>query len=773
MKKKILAIIIAIMAVSLTIALVGCDGSGNSNDGSGKPNITYTNISTVDELQAIANQSGNYKLANDINISGSSWTPIEGFSGLLEGDSHEIQGLNISGNKTNVGLFSTLKGTVQNLRMTSVNITGTGDAGTAGAVCGTNEGTIKNVTVSGTINTPYYNNVGGVVGISNNSNIANATNLITIEAFECVGGIAGYMQAASGTTIDNLSNEGVVNGKDNVGGIIGKILDTGTNRTVVTLSNSSNKKSISGSGNNVGGLVGCQTSKGYSSYPTEYAKLAISSCQNESVINGKDYVGGIIGYADYLQKISSSTNAANITGSNYVGGFVGKAAGSEISIATNSNQITGRGYVGGIAGYAGDIKNCTNNGIILSTSVIIEGSESCAYVGGIAGYANSINNSTNNIDITINHAGQYLGGIVGYLQSPSGTVNDSNINTGDITGYSYVGGIVGRLQNSGTRSKVVDFTNCENSGIISGTNDYIGGIIGFQSSNGYSSYPTEYAPVTISSCSNSATINGKDYTAGIIGYGNYVGRITSSMNTANITGANYVGGYIGKASGAAVNIATNNNVITGKGYVGGIAGYGGDLSNCTNNGDIISSSPIIEGSESCAYVGGIAGYATSINNCINNNDITVTHAGHYIGGIVGYLLCASGMVNDSNTNDGIIKGASYLGGIAGRVQNTGTRSKVVTFTNNINRKEIVGTGEYVGGIVGFQSSNGYSSYPTEYANISISNCENSGNISGSNYVAGILGYGTYAEKTEAVWATNTNSGTITGNNKGNMYGYLK
>ena len=47
------------------------------------------------------------------------------------------------------------------------------------------------------------------------------------------------------------------------------------------------------------------------------------------------------------------------------------------------------------------------------------------------------------------------------------------------------------------------------------------------------------------------------------------------------------------------------------------------------------------------------------------------------------------------------------------------------------------------------------------------------NISGSNYVAGILGYGTYAEKTEAVWATNTNSGTITGSNKGPLYGYLK
>lgn len=774
MKKKILVMLFAVMTMTLTVALSGCFGSGDSGDGSNKePTITYTSISTVSELQALANQNGNYKLANNIDISGNGWTPIDGFAGLLEGDGHEVQGMTISGNKANIGLFSTLKGTVQNLKMSSVSITGTGDAGTAGAICGTNEGTIKNVTVSGTINTPYYNNVGGIAGVSNNANIASSANLITINAFECVGGLIGSMQAASGSTVDSLTNEGTISGKDNVGGIVGKLQNTGTNRNVVTFSNSLNKNSISGSGNCIGGIIGYQTSKGYSSYPTEYAKLAIASCQNEAIINGKDYVGGIIGHADYLQKISSSTNSANITGANYVGGYVGKAASSEISIATNSNQITGKGYVGGIAGYAGDLKNCINNGIISSTSVIIEGSESCAYVGGIAGYANSINNATNNTDITVNHAGQYVGGIVGYLQSPSGTVNDTNINNGDINGYSYIGGIVGRLQNSGTRSKVVDFSNCENKGIVSGLNDYVGGIIGYQSSNGYSSYPTEYAPVAIASCTNSANINGKDYTAGIIGYGNYVGRITSSSNSANITGANYVGGYIGKASGATVNIATNNSIITGKGYIGGIAGYAGDLSNCTNNGEVISNGAIIENSTSCAYVGGISGYATSINNCQNNSDITVNHAGQYVGGVVGYMTCASGTVNDGNTNDGTVSGGSYLGGIAGRVQNTGTRSKVVSFTNNINRKAITATGDYVGGIVGFQSSNGYSSYPTEYANISISNCENTGNISGSNYVAGILGYGTYAEKTEAVWATNTNSGTITGSNKGPLYGYLK
>ena len=299
------------------------------------------------------------------------------------------------------------------------------------------------------------------------------------------------------------------------------------------------------------------------------------------------------------------------------------------------------------------------------------------------------------------------------------------------------------------------------------------GLIGYQSSNGYSSYPTQYAEINISSCTNNAVVNGKDYTAGIIGFADYLGSFTSSNNVANITGANYVGGYIGKAVGAEVRIATNNNTITGKGYVGGIAGYAGSFANCTNNGDIISTAAIIENSNSCAYVGGIAGYATSINNCKNNSDITIAHNGQFLGGLVGYLQCSSGTVNDNNTNDGVISGASHIGGIAGKVQNSGTWNNVVTISNCTNNKNISGTGNYIGGLIGYQSSNGYSSYPTQYCKLSISNSINNSNVSGSSYVAGIIAYGDYVDKAEAVWATNTNLGAISGSNKGDLYAYLK
>ena len=398
--------IVDTMTMSLSFALTGCfgsGGSGGSSDGTGKePSITYTSISTASELQAIANQGGNYKLANNIDISGSSWSPIAGFTGLLEGDNYEIQGLTISGNNANSGLFSTLKGTVQNLKITSVNITGTGDAGTAGAICGTNEGTIKNVTASGTITAPYYENVGGIAGKSS-ATLTSCVNNITVSGYDNVGGIVGKIEGISTTAFSANTNNANISGNANVGGVLGvvAISNTGWSSWTISITNNTNTGAVSGSDNNVGGIGGSIVGNAPSSYTHA---ISLSSNSNSGVINGKDNTGGIIGYGSYVTEITASTNSADISGNNYVGGYIGRSDNTTIKIATNNNTITGRGYVGGIAGYAGAIDNCTNNGRVNSTAVIVESSDSCAYVGGVAGYAVSATKCTNNTDITVSHA---------------------------------------------------------------------------------------------------------------------------------------------------------------------------------------------------------------------------------------------------------------------------------------------------------------------------------------------------------------------------------
>ena len=281
MKKKLLLIILCL--TSSICLLAGCFGLGNNNsnnnnendnENNSEPEITYTNVSTVSDLQGLANQSGNYKLVNNIDISGSEWTPIEGFSGLLEGDNYSIQGLTISGNQENIGLFSTLEGTVQNLTISSINISGTGDAGTAGALCGTNEGTISNVTASGIINAPYYNRVGGIAGFSSTENINNCINEVTITAYDNVGGIVGRFEPTQGSnaTVSNNINNGVISGNENVGGIFGSLgiysARYSSDTTTFTLNNCENSQIISGTGNNVAGIVGNQTTGSNNNYST-------------------------------------------------------------------------------------------------------------------------------------------------------------------------------------------------------------------------------------------------------------------------------------------------------------------------------------------------------------------------------------------------------------------------------------------------------------------------------------------------------------------------
>lgn len=780
MKKKLLGMLITLMATSFALSLSGCFGSSNGDGGNSnnEPSITYTTISTVAELQAISNQKGNYKLSNNIDISGSSWTPIEGFTGLLEGDNYEISGLTISGNKANIGLFSTLKGTVQNLKMTAVDINGTGDAGTAGSVCGTNEGTIKNVFASGKINAPYYENVGGIAGFSN-QNILKCTNGATVSAFSNVGGVVGRCEPKSGSTctISENINNGIVSGNDNIGGVIGSLgiysARYSSDKTTVTVTDLKNTQAVSGTGDYIGGIIGKQTTGSNNSY----SSCSISSCTNSGVVNGKDYTGGIIGGAACLSEISSCTNSANITGSNYVGGYVGQSAGATVKLATNSNVITGKGYVGGIAGYAGKMVHCTNNGEVKSTAIIVEDSTSYVYLGGVAGFATGAESCTNSVDITSNLNGLNVGGIIGRCEPASGstsTISDNN-NDGKITGYEHVGGIFGSLGIYSARyssdKSTITINNCENTKAISGTGNYVGGIIGRQTTGSNNSYST----CSISSCTNSGTINGKDYVAGIIGKAACLSEMTSCSNVADITGGNYVGGYAGQAENATIRIATNNNTIIGKAYVGGIVGYAGLVEHCTNNGEVKSTAIIVEDSTSYVYLGGIVGFATGATSCVNNADITVSLNGLNVGGIVGRCEPKQGSTStiSGNINNGVITAYENVGGIIGSLGIYSARyssdKSTITISDCENTKAVNGTSNYVGGIIGKQTTGSNNSYST----CTISNCSNSGNIAGNNYVAGIIAYGECTKSDSNIWSSNTNTGTVSGSNKGQLYGYLK
>ncbi|MGN0819972.1 MAG: ZmpA/ZmpB/ZmpC family metallo-endopeptidase-related protein, partial [Christensenellaceae bacterium] len=472
-------------------------------------------INTVDELKAIANSDKCYTLGANIDLSSeSNWMPIEGFTGTLTGGGYSLQNLTLKVKSSdNVGLFSELKGTVSDLKLEDVNITGSGSGNNVGAIAGKNSGTIQNCEVDGTINCEYASCVGGIVGYSN-TKLYNNVNNASVTSNEKVGGVVGYIAINDSLEIKANINNGTVTGTNYIGGIAGIMESTrpssrGTYTT--TISNCENNGTVTATGDYAGGIAGQAVGLyQYYSYDDYYVYLEISDCENNGKVTGKDYVAGIYGYGgNYVRSVTACVNSVDIVGNNYVGGYIGYSANTSTLNMNNNSSITGKGYVGGIAGYTGNVQNCKNNGTITSLGTILEDGVNKYCVGGIAGYCTGATNCINNVDITVELAGRGVGGIAGSIYCSNAIENNtnsgkitalqstcvggvagrviftgnltvkSNKNEASVTGASYVGGIAGimectRPSNRGTYTTTI--SDCENNGTVTATGDYAGGI---------------------------------------------------------------------------------------------------------------------------------------------------------------------------------------------------------------------------------------------------------------------------------------------------------
>ncbi|MGD9901615.1 MAG: InlB B-repeat-containing protein [Spirochaetales bacterium] len=230
------------------------------------------------------------------------------------------------------------------------------------------------------------------------------------------------------------------------------------------------------------------------------------------------------------------------------------------------------------------------------------------------------------------------------------------------------------------------------------------------------------------------------YVAGIAST-NYWSTIQNITVSGSISGTDWVGGIVAdnRYSDSYVINCINNATITGASNVGGIIGASWEQSggvipkaeNCVNNGTI---------SGTGNSVGGIVGKLEwgDIINCTNNGTVLGLN---YVGGIVGlaednsdetigrtdYLSTVSG---NENTNTVTARsGGDYIGGIAGRVDGD------VVVTNCSNTGIVTGD-DYTGGVVG-----GTTMLLTTYTVKPIINQSyNTAAVNGSNYVGGVVGY---------------------------------
>jgi len=184
-----------------------------------------------------ANAALNARLVNNITMpEGMNWVAMRvgngtPYTGTFDGCGYTISNLSVASNATagvfnNEGLFKTIgiNGVVKNLGM--INPSVKPDSGYAGAICGTNYGSIENCyNLGGEISVASMYG-GGIVG-DNQGAIRECYNTgsVTSQNGSSIGGIAGCTH--NGGMIIDCYNTGAITGAWYVGGICGQ-LNVGT-----------------------------------------------------------------------------------------------------------------------------------------------------------------------------------------------------------------------------------------------------------------------------------------------------------------------------------------------------------------------------------------------------------------------------------------------------------------------------------------------------------------------------------------------------------------
>jgi len=340
----------------------------------------------------------------------------------------------------------------------------------------------------------------------------------------------------------------------------------------------------------------------------------------------------------------------------------------------------------------------------LSNFLVLATTQNLGCVGGFASSASylSMKNVTFSGDISVvvafldNSDEAGIGGLIG--RGTSVTLIDCTC-TGTVsleirssTGSVYmegVGGLIGVADG-------LTVIGCSSGGTIraTGTEGVAGGLVGAITLMGQNS--TAITAI-IKDSVNTATVNGVDAAGGLIGDAGYAVYVEHCSNTGAVTGWN-AGGLIGISHNGQVTFKDCTNTATVAGSTNEHAGAGGLI--------------------------GDAGYAVYVEHCSNTGAVT----GGLAGGLIGTAYFDT-YVTES-TNEGTVTGSWCAGGLIGQQDVPDGESVSLKDCRNEGNITVVpddGNAEYAraGALVGKCNSSNLDRF-------TISNCTNSGVVSGNN-----------------------------------------
>ena len=476
----------------------------------------------------------------------------------------------------------------------------------------------------------------------------------------------------------------------------------------------------------------------------------IQNCNVTGEVNGYNYSGGIVGYANDNTHILNCSFQGNVEGNGQDrGGIVGSTSiGCDVSGCFVTGTVTGGNCVGGIAGNGvGTIKNCYALADVTAAGDSAGGIagyaynlsiENCYYsgkvssngnAGGIAGIARnseiqncvSLAESVTGIWKVNRIAGKNSAKLTDNYAWSGTTINGNpvpadgaaGVNGADLT---YAGGKLSeQFSEIFKNDSAWKFTNnglpiLKNTG---GTQSAY--LPPYLTGEGFYGKGTEKNPYEIRNVNDLKLLAEK--VNGGVTYKDKYFKLTADIDLKNEPNWTPIGTMLveegrpfqGTFDGGGHQIA--NLTISNGGQYGGLFGYteGAVIKSCNVTGEV--------NGYNCT--GGIVGYAnnnTHILNCSFQGN--VEGDGEERGGIVGHT--SSGCEVSGCFVTGTVTGDREVGGIAG--------SGVGTIKNCYALANVTATGVNAGGIAG------------KAYGVTIENCYYSGEVSAKDYAGGIAGY---------------------------------
>ena len=247
----------------------------------------------ADDVEEIDMSSICHKADTEKQVAELSWIPIGNsdnnmYRGTFDGNGKTISNLYINAISDNTGIFGCLGyGSIKNITFGNAKVNSTGDntgilAGIAGSCMIENIKTLANCSVEG------KESVGGIAGDAK-GNISNCENHAAVKGAVYVGGIAGWYDG-SDNSITSCANYGVVTGSgNNVGGMVGYFRSG-------TIQNSANYGNITGYedvGNLIGNAIECNLNN-------------VLGTGNVTATSNKEYAGLLVGSIKYASSCTAS-----------------------------------------------------------------------------------------------------------------------------------------------------------------------------------------------------------------------------------------------------------------------------------------------------------------------------------------------------------------------------------------------------------------------------------------------------------------------------------